>query len=64
MTEQVKPATDVAYRLSHSTIIIWMVASWLWVGIPLTWGVSQTVISSMALFQPVEAPRPPAQDGK
>jgi len=25
--------------------------AWLWVGIPLTWGVVQTLINSMKLFQ-------------
>jgi hypothetical protein len=25
--------------------------AWLWVGIPLAWGVAQTVMKAMSLFQ-------------
>lgn len=28
-----------------------LIVSWLFVGIPLLWGVSQVVVKSMALFQ-------------
>jgi hypothetical protein len=28
-----------------------VIFSWLWVGIPLAWGVYQTILKSMALFQ-------------
>jgi hypothetical protein len=28
-----------------------LIVSWLWVGIPLAWGVSQTIIQSLALFR-------------
>jgi hypothetical protein len=27
-----------------------LIFSWLWVGIPLAWGVYQTLLKSMALF--------------
>ena len=27
-----------------------VIFSWLWVGIPLAWGVYQTILKSMALF--------------
>ncbi len=38
-------------------IILWLAISWLWVGVPLAWGVTQTVIKSQALFvAPVAAP--------
>ena len=32
-------------------IIMLLVVSWLWVGIPLAWGVSQTIETSMVLFR-------------
>jgi hypothetical protein len=28
-----------------------LIIAWLWVGIPLAWGVSQTVIRSLDLFK-------------
>jgi hypothetical protein len=28
-----------------------LIVSWLWVGVPLAWGVLQTMKKSMALFQ-------------
>ena len=28
-----------------------LVISWLWVGVPLVWGVSETLRTSMALFR-------------
>ena len=28
-----------------------LILSWLWVGIPLAWGVSQTIIKSLDLFK-------------
>ena len=30
---------------------IWTAVAWLWVGIPLAWGISQTVLKVAALFQ-------------
>jgi hypothetical protein len=43
-------------------MIVLLVVSWLWVGIPLAWGVSKTIDNSRALFQgPAEtAPTTPA----
>jgi hypothetical protein len=41
-------------------MILLLVVSWLWVGVPLVWGVSTTVESSMALFRnppPAVAPK-------
>ena len=29
---------------------LWLIISWIWVGIPLIWGISQTVIKAAALF--------------
>jgi hypothetical protein len=31
-------------------IVVLLIVSWLWVGIPLAWGVSKTVGNSLALF--------------
>ena len=28
-----------------------LLASWLWVGVPLAWGVAQTVLKSLDLFR-------------
>ncbi len=28
----------------------WLVLAWLWVGIPLAWGVAQTALKAGALF--------------
>jgi hypothetical protein len=33
------------------TTTLHLVLAWVWVGIPLTWGVIQTLINSMKLFQ-------------
>jgi hypothetical protein len=30
---------------------VWLIVSWAWVGIPLAWGVWQTVIKSLPLFE-------------
>lgn len=29
---------------------LWLVIAWLWAGVPLFWGISQTVIKASALF--------------
>ena len=29
---------------------IWLVVAWLWAGIPLVWGIAETVIKASALF--------------
>ncbi len=33
-----------------STQTIWLVVAWLWAGLPLVWGISQTLIKASALF--------------
>ncbi len=38
-----QPATPTNYLL--------LVVSWLWVGVPLAWGVLATLRTSLALFQ-------------
>jgi len=30
--------------------LLWLLMSWLWVGLPLGWGVWQTTIKSLPLF--------------
>ncbi|HZS49169.1 MAG TPA: hypothetical protein VFC63_29140 [Blastocatellia bacterium] len=37
-------------RISGNTIIM-LVIAWLWVGIPLVWGIYQTYLKSVALFK-------------
>lgn len=29
----------------------WLIIAWLWAGVPLIWGISQTLIKASALFQ-------------
>ena len=29
----------------------WLLMSWTWVGVPLAWGIGQTVLKAAALFQ-------------
>lgn len=36
--------------ISSNTIIL-LAISWLWVGIPLAWGIYQTYLKSVALFR-------------
>ena len=37
---------------NQSTTPSWQLAlAWAWVGVPLTWGVVQTLINAMKLFQ-------------
>jgi hypothetical protein len=31
--------------------VLWLALSWLWVGVPLAWGIATTVRKSLALFQ-------------
>ena len=31
-------------------VCLWLAVSWIWVGIPLAWGVWQTVIKCLPLF--------------
>jgi len=53
--------TDSAKKSSGAMILL----AWLIVGVPLTWGVYNTVLSSQKLFQsgpvPATAPAPPTK---
>lgn len=31
--------------------LVWLVAGWLWAGVPLAWGIAMTIHRSLALFQ-------------
>lgn len=43
-SSDVRPTTD-------AVTMTWLAVSWLWVTIPLGWGVSQTIMKSLALFE-------------
>lgn len=30
---------------------VWLVVAWLWAGLPLIWGVKETLLKAAALFQ-------------
>lgn len=48
--------------LSRPFVAVWLVASWLWVGVPLCWGVYRTGVNAMQLFEkPAAAPQAPAK---
>lgn len=47
----VENRTDTAGAHSRQTPVALIVAAWLFVGIPLLWGVSQTFIKSLDLFR-------------
>ncbi|HLN28490.1 MAG TPA: hypothetical protein VK395_12180 [Gemmataceae bacterium] len=36
---------------TNAATIFWLVVSWLWVGVPLTWGVLETAKKSVVLFK-------------
>jgi hypothetical protein len=40
-----------ASRPTRSAGLVRLVGSWLWVGVPLAWGVWQTVLKSLDLFK-------------
>ncbi|HEX3314407.1 MAG TPA: hypothetical protein VHR72_05910 [Gemmataceae bacterium] len=42
-------------------MLVLLIVSWLWVGIPLAWGVSKTVGNSLALFRGIETTTPVAK---
>jgi hypothetical protein len=41
----------MANEEQNGTTALQLTLAWLFVGIPLTWGVVQTIINSMKLFQ-------------
>jgi len=48
MADQVEPVTSGA---QGGRTPLLLVISWLWVGVPLAWGVIETLRTSLALFR-------------
>jgi hypothetical protein len=40
----------VADTNENNSSVVALILAWLWVGIPLCWGIEQTIIKAMALF--------------
>jgi hypothetical protein len=47
MNDQLTPEKSPAPNASHTLLLV---ISWLWVGVPLAWGVLKTIASSMPLW--------------
>ncbi len=43
------PETPSAYESTTSPVLLLL--AWSFVGLPLAWGITQTIIKSMALFE-------------
>jgi len=48
MIDNVRPEAQATPGAGNTLLLV---LSWLWVGIPLAWGVLETLRSSMALFR-------------
>jgi hypothetical protein len=48
MTDNVRPKAQATAGSGNKLLLV---VSWLWVGVPLLWGVSETLLTSMALFR-------------
>jgi hypothetical protein len=48
MTEDLQPERHTTPGAANALLFIF---SWLWVGVPLAWGVLETVRTSLALFR-------------
>ncbi len=48
MSENVNPETNAPVGADNTLLLV---VSWLWVGVPLAWGVLQTLRTSLALFR-------------
>ena len=48
MADQEAPETPQAEKGGNTLLLI---VSWLWVGVPLAWGVLETLWTSMALWR-------------
>lgn len=45
------PSPNVAARRpAQGADAVQLIVRWFWVGVPLAWGVSQSIIQSLALF--------------
>ena len=49
MSEELQANPEATRRQKAKTRLM-LVVAWLWVGVPLAWGVLQTVRKSLALF--------------
>jgi len=38
-------------KSTYAATMFWLVVCWLWVGVPLTWGVLETAKKSAVLFK-------------
>ncbi len=48
MTDNVRPEAQATPGAGNTLLLI---VSWLWVGVPLVWGVLETLRTSLALFR-------------
>ena len=48
MNDNVQPKTQATPGAGN---LLLLVVSWLWVGVPLAWGVLETLRTSLALFR-------------
>jgi hypothetical protein len=48
MSDKVEPDTQAPPDADNTLLLV---VSWLWVGVPLAWGVLETLRTSMALFR-------------
>jgi hypothetical protein len=62
MSQNGPAATGATEERPGAGMILLLLVSWLWVGVPLTWGVGNTIYKSLPLFQiastPAAAPTP------
>ena len=48
MTDNVQPEAEATPGAGNTLLLV---ISWMWVGIPLAWGVLETLRTSLALFR-------------
>jgi hypothetical protein len=48
MTDNVQPEAPARRGAGNALLLV---VSWLWVGVPLVWGVVETLRTSLALFR-------------
>jgi len=62
MQNEANSASPRGHALSRPFVAICLIVSWLWVGVPLCWGVYNTGVNAMKLFEsPAAAPQSPAK---
>jgi hypothetical protein len=50
MSQENRPNTEDSHQVPMSASVR-LIVGWLWVGVPLGWGIWQTVRTSLALFR-------------